>query len=319
MRPPSVDVVLTVRDGERYIEQAIDSVIAQTLKDWRLFVVDDCSTDRTADILHAYARKEERIFQLPGNGTGIADAANVGVAATSAEYIARFDADDICFPHRLETQVATMQANDSLVALGSSVVQIDQNGKVLAKKSRPTAPADIARQLPHRNCLYHPASFVRRSYLQKVGAYRSQFRLAEDYDLWLRLMPMGDLANLAEPLIYYRKHPTQVTDRSRAAALTLYSVAASTDYFLRKYDVGDSECVIDEKNSDDIADKIALLVSVRPDPEDIHALKRHGIRLLRHSRSLSVTGRKNLLAAMRPYMSLGDRTKHGLYELLRKF
>ena len=157
---------------------------------------------------------------------------------------------------------------------------------------------------------------IRRSALENIGGYRCQFRLAEDYDLWLRLIEEGQIANLPEPLVYYRKHPTQVTDRSRTAYLTLYSVAAATDYFLRKCDIQPQACNINELSNDDVAEKLALIYNSGPEKDDTKALNRHGIRFLRHANALSTSARLTLQKAMRPYMSLAEKMKFAIYKNL---
>lgn len=316
MNTPLVDVVITVRDGESYIGQAIESIISQTLDNWRLIIIDDQSTDGTPRLLSRYLQIDNRIEVHAGEGTGIASAAQVGLRNATAKYVARFDADDISFPSRLEKQVRHLELHKDLVALGSAVTQIDSIGKILSTKKMPCDPASIQALLPHRNCIYHPTSIIRRSALENIGGYRTQFRLAEDYDLWLRLIKEGRIANLPEPLVYYRKHSTQVTDRSRTAYLTLYSVAAATDYFLRKYDIQLQSCNINELSNDDVAEKLTLIYNSGPEKNDTKALNRHGIRLLRHANALGTSARLKLQGAMRPYMSLTERMKFAIYKSL---
>jgi len=312
-----IDVVITVKNGERYIGKAIESVISQTFNEWSLIIVNDCSTDNTAELLNQYADLDSRIKICHGNGLGIAAAANIGLGECSAPYVARFDADDICMPNRLSEQFSHLENSPNIVAVGSSVIQIDGDGRSLSKKMRPLLPSEIAFTLPYRNCLYHPTSLIRRSALNAINGYREKFKLAEDYDLWLRLSEIGELANIQEPLIYYRKHTMQVTDNSRAHLLTVYSVAAAIDYFLRKYLPDTYECFLDDESHDDLANKLRLLFLEQLTDPDAKALIRHAIRLLRFSKKLSKEDRENLFSVIKPRLTVLNRLKLYLYGICK--
>ena len=203
---------MPVFNADEYVEEAISSVREQTLTDWELVAVDDGSDDKSRAILERLAGKDARIRVLTGEvNEGIAAALNKGWRAARSEYIARLDADDVALPERLSQQVAFLDANVSVVAVGGAAIRIDANGRELATVAYPTDSSTIRATLLRQNCLAHPSVTLRRSALEEVGGYR--FDHIEDYDLWLRLSERHDLANLPDPMILYRLHAKQVSVR----------------------------------------------------------------------------------------------------------
>jgi glycosyltransferase involved in cell wall biosynthesis len=215
---PTVSVVMSVRDGARYLRAAVDSILAQTYRDFEFVVVDDGSTDETPSILQSYARADPRLRILRGAGRGIVAALTQGIAAARGRLIARMDSDDIALPTRLQRQVAFLNARPDIQAVGSAIQTIDAADKPRAVRTFPTAPEAIARVLLRYNALAHPTVVMRRDAFLKAGGYREALLHAEDYDLWLRMAERGGLANLPDVLLLYREHETQVTRYSRSAS-----------------------------------------------------------------------------------------------------
>lgn len=315
---PEIDVLITVYNGEAFISQTIDSVISQTFSNWRLLVVDDKSTDRTAQIVQDYAHRDSRISLIPGHHRGIAAAANVGLKEIRAPLVARLDADDIAQPERLEIQHDHLHKHPELLAIGSDVQLIDENNKPLRCRHQLSGPARIKETLGLRNCIIHPSSMVRTEALRRIGGYREKFRNAEDYDLWLRISEIGEIDNLPQSLTLYRRHGSQITAPSNTRRLTLYSVAAAVDHFLRSSGMSEEECLIDETAPDDIAEKLALLYRTKPRPNDVRAINRHAIRFLRVSPNIAAASRNLLIANMLPFLTLLERLKLKLYTLKHK-
>ena len=210
-----MSVLITVRDNARFLAEAVDSVLAQTLTDLELVVVDDGSTDESPGILDGYAARDPRVRVFHRPPSGIAAASNFGLAQCRAELIARLDADDIAMPDRLERQVAWMETHPDLVALGGWMITIDASGRELDVRRYPTDPEAFRVAMLASVAMAHPASILRRRAVLEVGGYRSEFNYASDYDLWLRLEERGGLANLPEVVTRYRLHADQVTTRSR--------------------------------------------------------------------------------------------------------
>lgn len=208
---------MPVRNGEKYVLAAINSVIAQTLEDFEFIIVDDGSTDATPLLLEQATRRDARIRVLTQASSGIVGALEAGRAIARAPLIARMDADDVAMPDRLALQADYLDANPDVVAVGGQVRNIDEHGAPQARGRFPIEPracrAYLAFGAPH--C--HPAVMLRRCALDRVGGYRRVFEPAEDLDLWLRLSTIGELANLEQEVLQYRRHSGAVTLRRAEA------------------------------------------------------------------------------------------------------
>jgi glycosyltransferase involved in cell wall biosynthesis len=312
----NVDVLMTVYNGEKFIAQTIESILAQSTENWRLIIVDDRSIDSTPTILREFARQESRLILLEGEHKGIAAAANLGLGLVEAPFLARIDADDIAAPQRLETQKTHLLENPDLVAVGSYVRLIDAENRRMGLRKAPTDPIVIEATLKTRNCMCHPSSMIRTNALRQIGGYRSKFHNSLDYDLWLRLSEIGRISNQALELLFYRRHLGQVSASANTHRQTLYSVGAAIDYFFRRHGKENRESSIDEKDSSDLSSCLQEIYSFDLDASDRKAINRHSMRLLRHSRSLPIGARKSLENAMLQNLSTAERLKHLVYSSL---
>jgi hypothetical protein len=215
--PVRVSVVLPVWNGERFLVEAVESVLAQTLEGIELLLVDDGSTDATADIARGFAARDERVRLIETKRRGIAHALNAGIATARAPYVARMDADDICHPERLQKQVAHLDAHPDCVAVGSAIEVIDETGEHVGTRTFPEDHASIARTLINGRwtAIAHPTVVARRDVLVSIGCYRAHTVPSEDLDLWFRLSRVGKLANIRERLLRYRRHANSVGARDR--------------------------------------------------------------------------------------------------------
>jgi hypothetical protein len=210
---PVVSIVMAAHNAARHVAETLGGVFAQTFDAWELIAIDDGSSDDTGHILDHHAAADARIRVVHQNNRGLAASLNTGIAESRGRYIARLDADDIPMPHRLATQVALLEQHPDIDVLGSSALYLADGVRTTALKSVPTDPHAIRRVLARGNCMIHPTVMMRKSAATGVGGYRACFRAAQDYDLWLRVVERGSLANTAEPLIYYRVHEGQTTVR----------------------------------------------------------------------------------------------------------
>jgi glycosyltransferase involved in cell wall biosynthesis len=200
---------MPVRDGERFLDEALDSICTQTFGDFELVVVDDGSTDSTPNLLER--RRDPRLRSLRATGTGLVAALQQGLAATRGRYVARMDADDISEPHRLERQVALAEQLPRAALVASWVTVIDESGGALRREVLPTRHMDLARRLLLRNPFAHGSVLLRREAVDEVGGYRDDYGANEDYDLWRRLARGWELACIPESLYRYRIHSAAVT------------------------------------------------------------------------------------------------------------
>ena len=225
---PRVSVVLPVRDGAAFLEQALQSVLSQTLSELELIVVDDGSTDRTPEILAARAASDPRVRVLRREGDGVVAALNAGCAVAATAYVARLDADDVALPERLERQVALLDAHPNVGLVGGAYVAIDQSGRRLATFRPPTEDAALRARLSRYNVFAHPAATFRREAFEQAGGYR--LAEAEDYDLWLRISERWQLASVPDPVLEYRQHSGQVSlVRAREQALATLAARAAAE------------------------------------------------------------------------------------------
>jgi Glycosyl transferase family 2 len=208
--PPRVSAVVPVFNGEVHVAEAIESLLAQTLDELEVIVVDDGSTDGTPGIVAALARKDERVRVISNErNLGLAAATNRGWRAARADYVARLDADDIALPDRLARQIAFLDANPQVAAVGGAAITINRAGRRIGLVTLPTSSRTIKAQLPLRSCFIQSAVTLRRAVLEAVGGYR--FSPGGGYDLWLRLSERFELANLREPVVMYRLQTKDVS------------------------------------------------------------------------------------------------------------
>ncbi len=222
---PAVSVVISVYNGERFLRQAIESVLAQSLGDLELVAVDDGSTDASWQILNDYASSDSRIAIHRQANQGRAAALNRGITLARAPYVARLDADDIALPNRFERQRQFLAEHELVAVVGGAVTFVDEHGRAFAGVEYPLADSEIRNAFAYTTPLAHPAVMLRRDVFRSLGGYRTLFREAEDLDLWLRIGERRQLANLPELVICYRMHGGQATVQ-RLEAQSLESVAA---------------------------------------------------------------------------------------------
>lgn len=223
MHDPAVSVVMTAYNTERYVEDAIRSVLGQTCEAFELIIVNDGSTDGTAAVLDRLAGEDARIRVYHHENQGICAASNFGIAQTRAPMIARIDSDDLAHPRRLASQLAYMDTHEDVVCLGCYVDYIDKKGRRLTTIQTPLDHETIDAKHMQGHCsIWHTGSVYRRSAFDQVGGYNAGYDCCVDMELWLRLGEIGRLANLPEPLQKYRIHLTSVSalkrDRQRELA-----------------------------------------------------------------------------------------------------
>jgi len=202
---PKVSVIITVYNGERYLKEAIESILAQSFGNFELVIVDDGSTDDTSKILEHYKNKDSRIKTITHTTRmGQSKARNEGINNSSGEYIAILDADDISLPYRLEEQVKFMESHKEIGLVGSAAYEIDEKGNILGVIPVIECNKDIQKELLVRNCFVHSSIMFRREIFRKIGGYREEFIVAEDYDFILRIAENYKVHNLKRILVKRR-------------------------------------------------------------------------------------------------------------------
>lgn len=214
-----IDVVFPVYNCERYVSDALESILAQTFSDFCCYVVDDASTDNTLAVVQGIAARDSRVVVVEkSSNSGLVDSLNVGIAKGDRPYIARMDGDDWCYPNRFQHQLSLLRQCRDLVALSCSYQVIDGGGNL-----SPTAcfngevlgNGHLSIPAYHPN-LQHPFVMMRRDIVERLGGYR-QFKHAEDADLFFRMQVEGKLLNDPMVLGHYRIHDKSVSQKSRAS------------------------------------------------------------------------------------------------------
>ncbi len=209
---PAVTVILPVCDGERYLQEAIESIIDQDVSDWELVVIDNGSVDRTAEICREAARRDARVTVLRLPAPDLVAALNAGLAAARGTYVARMDADDVSLSSRLRRQISHLDRHPGVVAVGCAVDVVDEDGAPVGRVRMPQHDGRIRRALLRgRSAMCHPTVVARRDAVVRAGGYRAGSYPAEDLDLWMRLGREGGLANLPIALLRYRRHGSAVS------------------------------------------------------------------------------------------------------------
>ena len=182
---PLVSVVMPVFNGERFLADAIESILAQTFTDFELLIVDDGSQDGSAEIVRAYANRDERVrlLQLERNA-GFGTARNYGIKASNGKYITGMDCDDISLPQRLQRQVHFMRANPEVGALGTNMQATTENLKPLVPYYHPQQHAAIVCGIFLGTSLAGPTVMHRRESLESIGGYETGRRTSDDIELF---------------------------------------------------------------------------------------------------------------------------------------
>ena len=213
-----ITVLVAVHNGEPYLRSAIDSVLAQSLSDFELLVVDDASQDGTAKLLASYDDPRLRVLRNETN-LGQVPSLNLGLREARGEYIARLDADDRCLPRRLERQVAVLDALPRIGLVGGWMDIVDESGRRLgAQRGRiDDLLSYVYATLVMQVYVAHPAAMFRRQPVLELGGYDEALAPSEDHDLWRQLLLDGwDARIVPETLVEYRVHPRQLSQvRSR--------------------------------------------------------------------------------------------------------
>ncbi len=206
-----VTVVMAAYQAMPYLPEAVDSILGQSLADWRMIIVDDGSTDGTADYLDSL--DDPRITVIHQDNAGQQAAAARGITLATTRYIARMDADDVAFPNRLARQVAFLDDHPEVGLVGAQIQRMGPSGNLQLPSAFPTDHETIYAQLAdNQHAMVNPVVTFRRDLFEAIGGYW-EHDIAEDWDMFLRIGEVSELANLDEPLLGYRFHPTSINGR----------------------------------------------------------------------------------------------------------
>ncbi|MDL2257322.1 glycosyltransferase [Bacteroidales bacterium OttesenSCG-928-I14] len=210
---PAISVLMPVYNGERYLKEAIESILNQTYEDFELVIINDGSTDNSEQIILSY--DDKRIKYCPSiKNEGLIKTLNKGIDFCSGKWIARMDADDISLPERFEKQINFLEQHPEFVMLGAYMGKIDKEGKRKEKYNRFIPNHLLKEQLFFRNYFAHSSMMIRKDILMEFR-YDSNYPCAEDYFLWSQIALKYPVANLPEELVLYRVHSESISIQKR--------------------------------------------------------------------------------------------------------
>lgn len=234
---PKISVLLPVYNAERFIDEAIKSILEQTYTNFELLILNDGSTDNTSALIESY-RLDSRIQVIEHENMGLVGTLNKGLSLAKGLYIARMDADDIAHHTRFEKQIDYLENNPEVAVLGTAINLIDEDGLFIRTICHPSRPKLDSAMLSG-NFLAHPTAMIRACALESISGYRNAFLQAEDYDLWLRLKSQGYiLDNLKEVLLDYRQTTGGISFSNRTTQ-DIVARAAKMAYDMRLCEGGD--------------------------------------------------------------------------------
>lgn len=208
-----VSVILPVYNGEKYLREALESMLHQTYKNLEIIIINDGSKDRTSSIVHEYMQQDQRVLMVSRENRGLVASLNEGIRLAKGEYIARMDADDIAHLDRFEKQVDYLNRHKEIYLLGSNYNLIYEENLSEERKKRhegthrrsqePIDPSDCFLSINETMKFIHPTIMMRRELFDIVGGYRD-FKI-EDLELYFRVGASGlGIAKIEEPLLEYR-------------------------------------------------------------------------------------------------------------------
>ncbi|EHQ27362.1 glycosyltransferase family 2 protein [Mucilaginibacter paludis] len=207
---PQITVLMPAYNAADYIAPAIQSVLDQTFIDFELLIINDGSTDDTLAVINTF--DDQRIVVITQPNGGVACALNTGLIYARAPYIARFDADDICYPKRLETQYDFMVSNPEYDILGSAVDYTDMHGQHVFNFQPPAYSNEQIRQLNYTVCPFiHSSVFYKKEVIIGFGGYDKSAYSFEDHLLWRNILRSVKAFNFSQPLIKVRLNPESIT------------------------------------------------------------------------------------------------------------
>lgn len=214
MDKPLVSVLIPCYNADKHVEQAIRSIMTQTYQNLEIIAINDCSTDKTREILIHLAETDNRIKVVDNEkNLRLIATLNKGIDLCRGEYIARMDADDISFPDRIEKEVCFLENNKDIDIVSSLFYAFSSdNPKKKSLHYNPTYPEELQAYMLFKSGVCHPASMMRKRIFTELGLrFESEYLHVEDYALWSKAIYKTKIANIPEPLLLYRVHENQVS------------------------------------------------------------------------------------------------------------
>jgi len=225
-----VSIIMPVYNASRFLEESIQSVLAQTYTNFELIIINDGSKDGSFEIIQKYQKQDKRILIIDNKkNLGVVKCLNIGLRKSSGDYIARIDADDIWFPEKLMKQISFLRNNPNISLLGSSVIPINKSGEEKGKKIFNDQVflegEKLKEYLFKRNPFCHSSIIFPASIINEIGAYDENFINSEDYEFWFRILSKKEGTIKEEKFVKYRIYPEMISLKKRKEQ-TWYAIKA---------------------------------------------------------------------------------------------
>lgn len=220
----NLSVVMSVYNGEKFLRESIESILGQSFGNFEFIIIDDGSTDKSADIISSYQDSRIRYIKNVKN-IGLTRSLNIGLKMAKGEFIARQDADDVSYADRFLKQIKFLESNPNIALVGTGADFIDSEGKIYASHIMPYDPDKIKNSLLTYTCFFHGSVIFRRKCLDSVGYYRDKFVCTQDLDYWLRFSESYNLSNISEVLYQFRRTRSAVSHKKLLLQLSLHFLA----------------------------------------------------------------------------------------------
>lgn len=242
MNKPVISVIMSVYNGEEFLEETMESVLKQTFKDFEFIIIDDCSMDNSLKILKDYASSDDRIKIIHNeNNMGLQTSLNRGIDVAQGEFIIRVDADDVCRIDRFEKQYRFMKKHPKL-DMSACKFYLYVNGSVIPTPMIQRTDVNSVKSLfLFANPICHPCVIMKTEIAKKMK-YDTRFTCSEDLELWIRmLLDNKKIAVQRERMMLYRRHKNQITANSSEAQATQYRDIMSKFYKTMLFELTDDE------------------------------------------------------------------------------
>lgn len=212
MNAQKVSLIMSVYNGEAFLEETINSVLKQTFADFEFVIVNDGSTDKSLEIINQFIAKDSRVKVVNNvKNIGLTKSLNIGIQHSIGEYIARLDAGDFSYPQRFEEQVKFLDQNQDVGLVGSWAYVVDESRNKLKELKYPLNDKEIKKSLIKYNPFVHSSIMFRKSVVSQIEFYNTDYFYAQDYELYFRLWPYTQFANIPSFLVEYRRYSESIT------------------------------------------------------------------------------------------------------------
>lgn len=231
---PLVSVLMPIFNGERYLSEALNNIQNQTYSNLEIILINDGSTDSSAEIINRFVEGEPRAIAVHTKNTGLTSTLNYGLSLARGVWLARNDQDDVATLDKLERQIEMVSCNPSVVLVGSDFSTLTEETGQLRRYHLPTGHNQLVSRLRRvRGFFPHSSALFRLEVVRQIKGYDIDALYNEDWDLWLRLSELGEIGSVAESLVTIRKHPTQMTRNSGSVIPLGEAFVSSVLHYLR--------------------------------------------------------------------------------------